>query len=527
MTAPVPPEQGAPPDLAAVPPAPGPDEPLTSGGTPAPGPDEPLTSGGTPAPGPDEPLTSGVTLPASPPAPDAGRGGGAARLGARRLARDGGPWVTLLDPPPQEVTVVADGAGVPERALDGVVVAVKDLVAVAGVPLGAGSRSRDGAPAEPRDAAVVAALRASGATVAGTVALHELAFGVSGVNDELGFPPHPDDPDRIPGGSSSGSAVAVADGTCDLAVGTDTGGSVRIPAALCGVVGFKPAFGTYPLDGVLALAPSLDHVGLLTRSVAALARAHGALTMAAPPGRALVTGEVDLRPIPSPEPVGIGTDARAPRLAVDRRAVEAAEPAVATAVERTLVALAEAGWELVDLAATPEGERWPDPDEVFAVSTTILFAEAAAVHRRLLASPDGTRALGEAVAARLHHGATIPTAEHARAVAAARAMAAGTRAVLATVDAVAGPAVPILAPTIGAARSDPALARTLVSGTRLGNVTGVPAITVPVPGAELPVGFQLLAATNAAALAAGAEVERAAGGPARPPVSPGDRGSSR
>jgi aspartyl-tRNA(Asn)/glutamyl-tRNA(Gln) amidotransferase subunit A len=131
------------------------------------------------------------------------------------------------------------------------------------------------------------------------------------------------------------------------------------------------------------------------------------------------------------------------------------------------------------------------------------------------------------VAARLHQGAAIPAAEHALAVASARAMAAGTRAVLATVDAVAGPAVPILAPTIGAARTDPALTRTLVSGTRLGNVTGVPAITVPVSGADLPVGFQVLAATNAAALAAGAGVERAAGGPGRPRISPGDRGSSR
>jgi len=437
--------------------------------------------------------------------------------------------VTLLSPAPpaRDVAAGADGADAPAAALDGMVLAVKDLVAVAGVPLGAGSRSRAGAPPEPRDAAVVAALRAAGATVAGTVALHELAFGVSGVNDELGFPPHPGDPDRIPGGSSSGSAVAVADGSCDLAVGTDTGGSVRIPAALCGVVGFKPAFGTYRLDGVLPLAPTLDHLGLLARAVATVARAHAVLTGEPPSRRALVTGSVESQPIPSPESVGIGTEARPPRLAVDRRAVEAAEPVVATAVERTLAALADAGWVLVDLDATPAGERWPGPDDVFAVSTTILFAEAAAVHRRLLAAPDGTRALGEAVAARLHQGAAIPAAEHASAVAAGRAMAADARAVLATVDAVAGPAVPILAPTIEAARSDPTLAHTLVSGTRLGNVTGVPAITVPVPGADLPVGLQLLAATNAAALAAGAEVERAAGAHARPEVSPGDRGSSR
>jgi Asp-tRNA(Asn)/Glu-tRNA(Gln) amidotransferase A subunit family amidase len=148
--------------------------------------------------------------------------------GGGRTVDEGGPWMRLRA---AAVDEAASGGRAP-GPLHGLVLGVKDLVAVEGLPLGAGSLTRADAAPEPRDAPVVARLRQAGAVVAGTVALHELAFGVTGVNDRVGFPPNPHDPGRVPGGSSSGSAVAVAAGECDLAVGTDTGGSVRIPAAL-------------------------------------------------------------------------------------------------------------------------------------------------------------------------------------------------------------------------------------------------------------------------------------------------------
>jgi Asp-tRNA(Asn)/Glu-tRNA(Gln) amidotransferase A subunit family amidase len=423
------------------------------------------------APPPDRPVTAPV--PAGPSA-----GGPRADVDLTpALTQRGGAWVALS---PSAMGEAAAG-GRPAGALERTVVAVKDLVAVAGLPLRAGSRVRSGAPAEPADAGVVRALRAAGAVVAGTVALHEMAFGVSGVNDEVGFPPNPHDPQRVPGGSSSGSAVAVADGTCDLAVGTDTGGSVRIPAAFCGVVGFKPA-APYPLDGVLPLAPTLDQVGLLARTVAEVALAHQA-----------VTGEPGLAP---------ALRVAAPRIGVERAALEAADGEVAAAVEGALRAMRDAGWHLVDV-------EWPDSAEILDVSTTIMFAEAAVVHRHLLDGPAGDL-LGAPVAARFRAGATIGDDDYRAAREAADRLTADVRKTLATVDAVVGPTVPIVAPTIDAARTDDALPRRIVAETRLANVARTPALTVPVPTTSattaLPVGLQVAADTDAGTLAVGQAV---------------------
>lgn len=429
-------------------------------------------------------------------------------LAARaRPVAAGGPWVQRR---PDDVLVAeASAGGRPAGPLDSVVVAVKDLMAVAGLPLGAGSRTRAAAPPEPADAPVVAALRGAGAVVAGTVALHELAFGVSGVNDEVGFPGHPQGPTRIPGGSSSGSAVAVADGSADLAVGTDTGGSVRIPAALCGVVGFKPEFGTYPIAGVRPLAPSLDHVGLLARSVGDVARAHAALTGRPTPAAASAASAARPAHGAAAGP-GAGSTPQGLRLGVDRAALAAATPEVRGAVSAALDALADAGHQLVEVA-------WPDADEVFDASTAILFAEAAEVHRALMASPSAAL-LGAPVAARLRAGAEVTPPALVAARASAARITAEARASLAPapapapapadqrVDAVVGPTVALTAPPIDAARTDPDLARALVAGTRLANITGLPALTVPVPVAGLPVGLQLVAAGNEAVLTIGAAV---------------------
>src|SRR5579875_1279398 len=159
---------------------------------------------------------------------------------------------------------LARGEGGP---LTGVPIAVKDNVAVRGVVGTNGSPAFAGAPPASTDATAVARLRAAGAVVLGTTHMHELAFGPTGVNPALGTPANPWAPGRVPGGSSSGSGAAVAAGLVPAALGTDTGGSVRIPASLCGVTGLKPTYGRVSRAGVTPLAWSLDHVGPLARSV--------------------------------------------------------------------------------------------------------------------------------------------------------------------------------------------------------------------------------------------------------------------
>src|SRR5579863_3966319 len=172
------------------------------------------------------------------------------------MDHDGGSptWIVRLDP---------DGPGVR--------LAVKDCIDVAGLPTTVGcpviaERAR---PAD-RDAAVVAAARRSGARILGKTNLAELCWSAVGTNAWSGMPVNPADPRRLPGGSSSGSAVAVAVGDADVALGTDTGGSVRIPAACCGVVGLKTTWGRVPVDGVYPLAASLDTVGPLGADISAV-----------------------------------------------------------------------------------------------------------------------------------------------------------------------------------------------------------------------------------------------------------------
>ncbi|MBP1604080.1 MAG: amidase, partial [Acidobacteria bacterium] len=150
--------------------------------------------------------------------------------------------------------------------LHGVPISLKDLIDVAGVPTTAASRVRAGFTAS-RDAVIVTRLRRAGAVIIGKCNLHEFAFGTTGEESAFGRTRHPADPSRSPGGSSGGSAVSVATGMAFASIGTDTGGSVRIPAAACGCVGLKPTFGEIPMGGIVPLSRSLDHVGPLARTV--------------------------------------------------------------------------------------------------------------------------------------------------------------------------------------------------------------------------------------------------------------------
>ncbi|MHB8537530.1 MAG: amidase [Candidatus Dormibacteria bacterium] len=164
-----------------------------------------------------------------------------------------------------------------EETGDGTVVAVKDLIDVRGTPTTAGSTVLDPTPAR-ADAPVICQLRSAGCLVIGKTNLHEWALGPTSANRHFGPVRNPSDPSRFAGGSSGGSAVAVALQMCDWAVGTDTGGSIRIPAGLCGVVGFKPTFGSIDTRGVVPASQSLDTIGPLAPSVAAALRAHEMLT---------------------------------------------------------------------------------------------------------------------------------------------------------------------------------------------------------------------------------------------------------
>lgn len=393
---------------------------------------------------------------------------------ARALPVDrGGPFVAVFE----DAARAESGRGGAEdaRPLAGTTVAIKDIIAVAGSPLGAGTAQRRHAPPEPRDAAIVSRLRGLGAIPVGLAALHEIAFGVTGVNPTTGSPPNPVDPTRVPGGSSSGSAVAVATGAADFALGTDTGGSIRIPAALCGVVGFKPGYGEYPLDRVFPLAPSLDHVGLLASSTVTIRRVHEALGHA--PGRVAL-----------PRRVGV----------LDEE-IDAADPEVRMRVRSVLDALADGG-------ARVEPVRWPSVDRSFAASTAILFSEAAAVHRAAFeADPDGFTA---ETRRRLEAGLRIDAPTYVTAKAEQAQLRSEVMEVLDQVDVVMGPSVPVLAPPLERAH-DPDVAARLVASTRLLNVVGAAAVSLPAPGSGLPAGVQVVARSSPAALGASAAIEAA------------------
>jgi amidase len=353
----------------------------------------------------------------------------------------------------------------------GVRLAVKDLIDMEGVPTTAGCRAvAEEAVAAVSDAACLSGARAAGARIVGRTNLHELALGVTGVNPWYGTPVNPLDPTRVPGGSSSGSAVAVATGEADVAYGSDTGGSVRIPSACCGTAGLKTTWGRIPLDGVRPLSPSFDTVGPMARDVTGL-----------------VTGMELLEPgftVSAPAPRRVG------RLRVD------ADPAIDAAIDGALRAT---GWDVVDVDI-------PEWDAVSAAGGLILVAEAWATNRELAeARPDG---IGADVLARLHLGRDLATDDALVTARAAQAeWCARIEDVLSRLDVLATPTLTIFAPVFAAA-DDLLVARCTLPV----NLAGVPALAVPVPsGGPLPASLQLIgpAHSEETLLAGGLEVEAA------------------
>lgn len=335
---------------------------------------------------------------------------------------------------------------------DGMRVAIKDCIDVAGETTAAGSRALAGRPAAARDAELVARLRATGCTIAGRVAMHELAYGVTGVNGWTGTPINPFYPQRVPGGSSSGSAAAVAAGLADIAIGTDTGGSIRVPAACCGVVGFKPSFGRVSREGLTPASSSLDCAGPFARSVADIERA---MAILAPDWR-----EVDASP--------------APRFAFITTSAD-------EAIANTALAAAKAGASVTLVSL-------PDMEAAQIAGLHIIGRECSDAFAPLLE----TGRVGRDVHDRLTAAAKISDADIAEAEAVRARFTAAVDALLADYDAIALPTLPCPPPTLLDA-ADPAAAIPMTANCRPFNLSGHPAIALPVGEANgAPVSLQLV-----------------------------------
>lgn len=376
--------------------------------------------------------------------------------------------------------------------LHGIPVAVKDVIDVAGAPTRAGSDVTDPAPAL-ADATAVARLRAAGALILGKTRTHEFAQGVI-------TPPsrNPWNTDCIPGGSSGGSAVAVASGQCLAALGTDTGGSIRVPAALCGVSGLRPARGDIPTDGVLAFSPRLDTCGPIARDALDLALMFGVLSGRFRPA-AVHAGIRGLR---------IGT--------VDRAALGDVSDEVDTAVAAAVSVLAEAGADLrpVEVPAFPS---WSAPRAVYVLTD---FLE---VQRRTGFFPRHRGRYGDEVASHLRQAEQITP--EARSVAAAELHRLGSalQSGLADVDVVVLPTTVICAPRVADCEFDPrAHGRASVIGTLMRlcgpfSWCGLAAVTVPCgfTASGLPIGVQIAGRDASTVLAAAAAYQAQSG---QPPV---------
>ena len=353
--------------------------------------------------------------------------------------------------------------------LDGAIVSIKDLFDVAGEPTRAGSLVlADTAPAL-TDAPVVRRLREAGAVMVGKTNMSEFAFTGVGMNPNYGTPGNPADRARLPGGSSSGAGVSVADGMCEIAIGTDTGGSTRIPAALCGVTGFKPTKSRVPTKGAYPLSPTLDSVGPLARSVEQCAKADAVLAGEAP--WEIEPAQVrDLR---------IGILAGEPLTELDEIAASRFEGAV-TALGRT-------GARLVDapIPALEEMARVNEP-------TTIATAEAYRIHEAQIAArgPD----YDQFIRRRIEGGRQASDAELDAMLVERGKLAGAMDARMAEFDALILPTTPIVAPTMAELRSDEAFKRAnrlLLRNTAIANFYDLCAISLPIPGDALPVGLML------------------------------------
>ncbi|HVC77430.1 MAG TPA: amidase [Candidatus Micrarchaeaceae archaeon] len=348
----------------------------------------------------------------------------------------------------------------------GTVVAVKDLVDVEGMITTGGGIILPREPAA-EDAPVIRRLRQEGCVMVGKANLHEFAYGVTSVNPHYGAVRNPHDVTRVAGGSSGGSAVAVAAGMCDWAVGSDTGGSIRIPASFCGVVGFKPAYASIDTTGVIPLSPSLDTLGPLASDVMSAARAYS-----------MMSGEA----IPQ-EPM------RKPRLAIPAGWVADLDDDTARA------------WRLVS-DGLPEVD-FIKREPLYVQSLTVLQVEASTYHRRWVA--ESPEKYGADVLGHLRRGLEILGVDYAEALATIRELRVKAMSAMEGIDALLLPASAIVAPLITAGTE---VREPITRYTRPFNGTGQPVVTLPAPVKGMPVGIQVVGRTNAGTIAAAAWLEQ-------------------
>jgi aspartyl-tRNA(Asn)/glutamyl-tRNA(Gln) amidotransferase subunit A len=362
--------------------------------------------------------------------------------------------------------------GLDRGPLHGIPISLKDLIDVAGEVTTAASHVLDDRIA-PADAPVVARLRQAGAIILGKTNLHEFALGTTSEDSAFGAVHHPMDSARSAGGSSGGSAAAVACGMGLASIGTDTGGSIRIPAAACGVVGLKPSIGEVPTDGVIPLSTSFDHVGPIARSVE---------------DAALLWAMLAARPLPRLDRV----PNQPLRLARLRGYFDSPiEPAVRTRFERALDRLVRAG-------ATVSDVELPSARGILEAYVNVVLPEGAAWHARYL------DALGSRytplVRARFESGRQIPAVKYLEAQGFCRQLQRDVDALFGSSDALVLPTLPITAPLLGGdeitidpAAGDRTPVRTaMLKHTQPFNMSGHPAISLPLPSTGLPVGLQLV-----------------------------------
>jgi aspartyl-tRNA(Asn)/glutamyl-tRNA(Gln) amidotransferase subunit A len=363
--------------------------------------------------------------------------------------------------------------------LHGIPVSLKDLIDQQGVPTTAASRVREGHVAD-RDAPVTARLREAGAVLVGKTNLHEFAFGTTSDDSAFGAVRNPHDPSRSPGGSSGGSAVAVVTGMSVASVGTDTGGSIRIPSAACGIVGLKPTWGEVPCDGVVPLSASLDHVGPMARSVADAWMIY-----------LVLRGDLTAARWPLPARRSI----KGLRLGVPRRYFhDVLDDDVRARFAASLAWLRQAGAQTVDVAI-------PHASSAPPVYLHASLPEAAAYHAASLEALPGHYTKN--VRLRLEMGRYVLAEDYVRAQTARAVLRREVDAALDGCDALVLPTLPIPAPSLGASTVDVAgvpqpVRAMMLRLTQVFNLTGHPAISLPIGDASagLPCALQLVGWLN-------------------------------
>ncbi|MEC3919220.1 amidase [Nocardia sp. CDC160] len=366
-------------------------------------------------------------------------------------------------------------SGLDRGPLHGIPVAVKDLIDIAGLPTSCGSATSFGGMAT-HDAEVVTRLRDQGAVIIGKTTLHEFAYGATGDRSVHGPSRNPHDPSRMSGGSSGGSAVAVAAGMVPLSLGTDTAGSVRVPAALCGVVGFKPAYDAIPSSGVYPLAPTLDHIGLFARSVEDALLGY----------RALTDRPVDTALHDDSHSLTIGW--------IPAKDVADSDPRIEALAHDLLTRV---GFVPDTVHGFP---GWKHHQPLFEVFTTLQSKEAYEVHQHHL---DHDRNLIDPeVLARLDSGRKVSTSSYATAHEARGQLRSTVQELLQAYGLLALPTVPVVAPPLGArsvhiGSTELEVRSALLSLTSPWNMTGTPAISIPVGTCDgLPTAVQLIASAG-------------------------------